>query len=276
MYRLARIGWNYRHPPGDWIVRPSGSGDVLFVLFRSQVVLRGPAGTPPRRLPAGTCILFPRGAPQDYGVDDGPLVNDWFHVAMDEEDWLSLTGPLALPAGAPFAAPDPYRLSEDIRDLSLVWLAGGPLLPERLDTGIRALFLDLAAARAAHVAPQGGSAGPRPDGALAARLRSLRAEVLGDFTHGWSVPEMAERIRISPSRLATVYRSLFGTTPMQDVIGARLRFAGYLLRETGHPVADVARQSGYDTVEHFMRQFRRSTGMTPTAYRKARPTDSDA
>lgn len=33
-------------------------------------------------------------------------------------------------------------------------------------------------------------------------------------------------------------------------------------------VANIAEAIGYDTTEHYIRQFKKHTGMTPSAYRK--------
>ncbi len=54
---------------------------------------------------------------------------------------------------------------------------------------------------------------------------------------------------------------------MSDVISRKIEKAKEILSETDCTVSRVASMCGYDNEEHFMRQFKRIVGMTPTSYR---------
>jgi AraC family transcriptional regulator of arabinose operon len=55
---------------------------------------------------------------------------------------------------------------------------------------------------------------------------------------------------------------------MSDVISSKIEKAKEVLTGTTCTVNQVAAMCGYDNEEHFMRQFKKIVGMTPTAYRK--------
>ena len=55
---------------------------------------------------------------------------------------------------------------------------------------------------------------------------------------------------------------------MTDVINGKIEKAKEILSETGCTVSQVAAMCGYDNEEHFMRQFKKIVGVTPTGYRK--------
>jgi AraC-like DNA-binding protein len=55
---------------------------------------------------------------------------------------------------------------------------------------------------------------------------------------------------------------------MTEVINAKLEQAKLLLTSTELPISAVAAETGYNEVYHFIRQFKKSTGMTPGAFRK--------
>lgn len=58
---------------------------------------------------------------------------------------------------------------------------------------------------------------------------------------------------------------------MRDLIEARIRYAqSLLLSGSDLPITEVAERSGYADPYHFIRQFKRITGETPAAYRRAR------
>lgn len=63
---------------------------------------------------------------------------------------------------------------------------------------------------------------------------------------------------------------VFGLTTGQWVLKTRISHASRLLIETGMPVADVALEAGYADQSAFTRQFRRSTGLSPTEHRQLR------
>lgn len=97
----------------------------------------------------------------------------------------------------------------------------------------------------------------------------LRWQVLSRADERWTVEKMAKIVSLSPSRFYAVYKALFGNSPMQDVINAKIDLAKtILLTETKPTLADVAERLGYKSTQHFILQFKEATGMTPGAYRK--------
>ncbi|MBO7170321.1 MAG: helix-turn-helix transcriptional regulator, partial [Clostridia bacterium] len=100
------------------------------------------------------------------------------------------------------------------------------------------------------------------------KLRVLRGHVFAATEHRWTVGEMAERVHLSSSRFQVVYKSLFGISPMRDLIDARIDRAKKLLLSSDVSVFEVARAVGYDNVCHFIRQFKEAVGVSPRAYRK--------
>lgn len=80
---------------------------------------------------------------------------------------------------------------------------------------------------------------------------------------------LAARIGLSGSYLQALYKTEFGVSIGEDIIRGRLDRAKYLLANSETPVASVAEASGYRCEAHFMRQFKRLTGMTPGEYRRS-------
>jgi AraC-like DNA-binding protein len=55
------------------------------------------------------------------------------------------------------------------------------------------------------------------------------------------------------------------------VATARIERAKAILRRAGAPVSVVSNMSGFRDISTFIRQFKRQTGMTPSAFRRSRP-----
>lgn len=85
-----------------------------------------------------------------------------------------------------------------------------------------------------------------------------------------SIAELAGIAGMSVYQLDRRMRRVFGLTTGQWVLKTRISHASLVLIETDTPVADIALEAGYADQSAFTRQFRRSTGLSPTEYRRLR------
>lgn len=82
--------------------------------------------------------------------------------------------------------------------------------------------------------------------------------------------ELADIAGMSVYQLDRRMRRVFGLTTGQWVLKTRISHASRILVDTNIPIADVALEAGYADQSSFTRQFRRSTGLSPTEYRRLR------
>ena len=99
-------------------------------------------------------------------------------------------------------------------------------------------------------------------------LSQLRMSILNAPHKKWTVPDMAQTVHMSPSYFQHLYKQMFGISCMQDVIAARLKNAKFYLRTSDMSIQSLAEFCGYENELHFMRQFKKQEGMTPTQYRE--------
>ena len=79
--------------------------------------------------------------------------------------------------------------------------------------------------------------------------------------------ELAALAGLSVFQLDQRIRGLFGVTAGQYVLRARIERACDLLRHSRDPISEIALACGYADQASFTRQFRKSVGLTPSAYR---------
>ena len=105
-------------------------------------------------------------------------------------------------------------------------------------------------------------------------LRELQAWLPDHLGDDLSVPALAERAGMSPRNFARAFKQEVGSTPGAYVERLRVERARQALESSGAPVEEVARASGFGTVETMRRAFRRRLHVSPADYRtRFRRTD---
>jgi len=100
------------------------------------------------------------------------------------------------------------------------------------------------------------------------RFFPLRNKVFSNLGHKWTVKEMASLVGLSESRFYSLYKNLYGISPIDDLIRARCETAVNALAYGDNTITEIAESLGYENLPHFIRQFRRFTGLSPSRYRK--------
>jgi AraC family transcriptional regulator of arabinose operon len=261
MIRLINCGYNFIHRHGEGFVinRPGGSGNYAFVFFRSnsEVILNG------KHLVAekNSYILFSPATPHLYKVLEDPFVNDWFHCDANEMQEFLLQ--INFPMDTLVKAPDPLQITRCIMELHSINKLGGPLRDKIIDSDIRALLMKLSnfLERAAQ---------SDKTSRYFRQFSELRGELYSSPQTHLPVEEIASRVNLSKSYFQHIYKEIFGCSVVSDIINSRLEYAKYLLGNSSLSIAAISKMCGYENDTHFMRQFKRFVGVTPSQYRSQR------
>jgi transcriptional regulator GlxA family with amidase domain len=104
---------------------------------------------------------------------------------------------------------------------------------------------------------------PRASGGLAALIEWMAANAHRPL----SLDELADRAAMSPRTLSRRFREETGSTPLQWLIGARVRRAQALLETSALSVEQVAAEVGFESASTLREHFRRWVGVSPKEYR---------
>jgi AraC-like DNA-binding protein len=104
----------------------------------------------------------------------------------------------------------------------------------------------------------------------------LRAKDLVDarYREPLDVRMLARAARLSPAHFSREFRRAFGEPPHKYLLMRRMERAAALLRNTDRSVVDICLSVGFHSVGSFTTTFRRTFGVSPTAYRAAHPPAS--
>lgn len=84
----------------------------------------------------------------------------------------------------------------------------------------------------------------------------------------FSIAKLCSACGLSHAQLCRVFAERFGMTAKRYLIERRMEYAKELLRNTELKLATVALSSGYSDPAHFMKEFKRYTGVTAGCYRE--------
>ena len=101
------------------------------------------------------------------------------------------------------------------------------------------------------------------------RIELIISKFKKDTATSWDIPTLAVLVNLSPSRFRHLFKQETGITPAQYLKDVRLAKAEKMLRTTFLSIKQILKQVGIASNAHFVRDFRRKYGTTPTAYRSA-------
>ena len=104
----------------------------------------------------------------------------------------------------------------------------------------------------------------------------LRAKDLADarYFEPLGVEDLARAAGLSRAHFSREFRRAFGESPHAYRLTRRLERAAALLRTTDNSVAEICLAVGLQGLGSFTSSFKRTYGITPTAYRAAHPPAS--
>lgn len=129
------------------------------------------------------------------------------------------------------------------------------------DSLVTALFIDLLKL---------GRAKPVRRTALTERqLRRVTAFIEDNCLRNIRLGELAELTELSQSYFSHAFKAATGLPPHQWHMKARMRKVEEMLAKPDLPLTEIAVAAGFADQAHFTRTFRRLTGVTPAAWRRA-------
>src|SRR6185295_9447946 len=111
---------------------------------------------------------------------------------------------------------------------------------------------------------------------MAERVKRVIELMEGDPSRAFSLGEMAESVNLSPPYFCYLFKSITGVPPARYLKSLRMQQAATLLTTTFLSVKEIVRRVGCTDESHFVRDFKRIYGRTPSEYRHKAFLSSDS
>ncbi len=257
--KISGAGYNYRHPSSFSIDRPRGSGDYILLIVRSQAFFI--LDEKRNEIMPNSAVIFKKGTPQQYGALSGEYVNDWLHFDLDEGEETDFFT-LGIPFDTVIPLGEAVELSQFIKSIFME-LHSQNIHKEKT---VRRYF-DLILLKLSEKIHQADHEKESP---IYHALCVLRDEIRLSPQIPRTVDQISKKMKMSRSYIQHLYKQFFGISITEDIQNCRIDFAKYLLSSTDEKISAVSLTCGYESDVHFMRIFKKATGLTPSEFRKTR------
>lgn len=105
-----------------------------------------------------------------------------------------------------------------------------------------------------------------PDGQIEGLLAQAIACMQQNLCNPLSIDEICRRCFISRSKLQRLFRQYAGQSALNYYISLRVEAAKSMMRSRRHSYSEIAETLGFGSIHYFSKQFKQTTGMTPTQY----------
>lgn len=254
------VGYNYSHGPEFVMDRPNGIGSWLLLIIKTPAVFT--INGVNRSVRENSFIIFTPDTPCRYRGAGKVYTDDWIYFSADERD-IQRFKELDIPLNEPVYLGGTEELSRIIHILAFEHYSA-----EVHHTEIEERYTEILLLQLSRLIRSGAAVSSKMFIEKNHRMTQLRTMLYTQPDKTVSVDKMAKDMNMSRSGFQHLYKKMFGTSVINDVIKGRLERACRLLSSTDLTIAEIAERCGYSTEYNFMRQFKKYMGKTPTEYRK--------
>ena len=102
---------------------------------------------------------------------------------------------------------------------------------------------------------------------MAERVKRVIELMQGDPSRSFTLGKMAASVNLSPPYFCYLFKTITGVPPAKYLKTLRMQQAAMLLTTTFLSVKEIVRRVGLADDSHFVRDFKRLYGVTPSEYR---------
>lgn len=255
--RIYDIGINNRYGSTFKVDRSNWTRDYLFLYLRTSAIfiINGEKIFAPKN----SVIIYRVGATHLYYANESSYCDSYIHFFIDED--YSFITDLKLPFDTIIELPDTKTIPNIMKDIYMEYISLNKNKEKTIDLLLKLLFVKIS-----------NFIEDTNDNIKFNKyyeaLSALRTEIYLYPNKLWSIPTLAKSVNLSPSYFQFLYKQSFGSSCINDVIKSRITYAKYQLTMTSYTIKEIGVLCGYNNEEFFLRQFKKTTGNTPSEYRK--------
>ncbi len=239
----------------DMIYRPDGSGDYLFLLFKTPMKVY--TGTQFSITQENACIFYTSDHTQHYQAVQ-KFRNSYIHFGCSE----NLGEKYGIPQNTVFYPQNTEELDEFIRRLQREYIGKDPYAAEYEEALVRQMMITASRGMRLYQKKAEEPAG------LYREFQELRLAMLSHYEEEWTTEKLCQMANMEKSQFYSYYKQFFSSTPHTDLIEVRLDKAKNLLTNQALSIGQTAEICGFSNLSHFSRYFKKHCGCSPKEWQK--------
>ncbi|MBE6762025.1 MAG: helix-turn-helix transcriptional regulator [Ruminococcaceae bacterium] len=207
---------------------------------------------------AGDFVLHSPNGSYAHGsrtVNEG-FINDWFLFSADENDLDFLKG---LPYDKPISNGDAKCFSKFLSEIINENIRNDKFSPHLISNLIFHMLCMVKRTEAENNICELNNVAYR-------EMHQIRLHIHKHCDEKLNLKSMAKATGYSVSHFCALYKKLFSTSPIDDLLNARLEMAKKLLTLRNHKISEIADLCGFSSIYHFSKFFKNKTGKNPSEY----------
>lgn len=247
--------YNRSNADYETIYRPEGSGDYLFLLFKTPMKVYD--RTAFFIAQENACLFYTPDHEQHYQAVQ-KFRNSYVHFWCGK----NLGETYGIPQNAVFYPQNTEAIDELIRLLQREYIVKDPYAVEYEEALVRQMMIT--ASRGMRLYKK---AAEEPAG-LYQEFQELRLKMLSHYEKDWTTEKLCQMANMEKSQFYSYYKQFFSSTPHSDLIEVRLDKAKNLLTNQALSIGQTAEICGFSNLSHFSRYFKRHCGCSPREWQQ--------
>lgn len=256
-FKVINVGSKVKENKDFVCERLSGFSRYVFIHFLTEVlmVLNGKEEI----LPPGTVIIYDLTFPQYYRPLGERLNHDWIEFRCNDTQIFS---ELKIPLNTPLKVTNSKTISQIISEMYESFKGDTYYMNIEVSSKIYVLLLELSKnIHFAHVSSRSSD-----KKSILESFEQIRLDIYQNPTNA-SIAKIALKAGYTQSYFCSIYKKLFGTTPLSDLNKARMEYVKRAI-QNNVKTTTIIEDLDFSTLEYFYMWFKKNFGSTLADYRK--------
>lgn len=184
------------------------------------------------------------------------FTNDWMYLKGEYVDFL--TEKFQIQTNVIIPTFGTKKISDIISQIQKELLGNDSFKEDYIKSLVTTLFIELARSDQIVLLNQ--------DKDAYSNINGVKKTMLKNFKNRWTLSELAALSSFSQSHFLTLYKQLYGKSPIDDLIDHRIDQAKIMLEGNMMNINEIATECGFNTPYYFSRTFKKRTGLSPSQY----------
>lgn len=259
---IGSIGYNHSHGSDFFQNHPQGIGCYLLLLIKTPAFCK--LNKKKFEIKANSFLLISPTTPCSYGPTKDIYTDDWLFFGIDEDE-KSTFEKLKIPFDKPIFLGNIDELSQLIHFIAFEHYSS-----DFHHTEIEKHYIQIFLYKISRMIQSENIHSTELFATKNDKITYLRTKIYAEPGYFLTVDDMADFVNLSRSRFQHLYKENFGINVKSDLIQARIEYCKKLLETTPFTISEIASKTGYKSEYSLMRQFKETTGQTPSEFRKGK------